>query len=50
MTIEQTPVEIEVTTRHLDGEEAIKEHARQKLDRVIYSLPNLRSALVEVPG
>ena len=48
MAIEQTPVEIEVTTRHVEAEEAIKEHARQKLDRVVYSLPNLRSALVEV--
>lgn len=48
MAIEPTPVEIEVTVRHVDGEESIKEHARQKLDRVIYSLPNLRSALVEV--
>ena len=48
MTIEQTPVAIDVTVRHADGAEAIKEHARRKLDRVIYSLPNLRSALVEV--
>ena len=48
MAIDQTPVGIEITVRHMDGEEAVKEHAQQKLERVIYSLPNLRSALVEV--
>ncbi len=48
MAIEQSPVAIQVTVRHAEGAEAIQEHARQKLDRVIYSLPNLRSALVEV--
>jgi putative sigma-54 modulation protein len=48
MTVEQTPVAIEVTVRHAQGEEEIKSYARQRLDRIIYSLPNLRSALVEV--
>ncbi len=48
MTSSTTPVEIEVTLRHIESEPIIKKYAVDKLDRVVHSLPNLRSALVEI--
>jgi ribosome-associated translation inhibitor RaiA len=48
MATEQTPVDIEVTFRHVDSERRARGYALKKLSGPIYSLPNLRSALVEI--
>jgi len=48
MAIEPTPVEVEVTLRNIEPEESVKKYAVDRLGKVIYSLPNLRSASVEV--
>ena len=42
------PVGIEVTLRHIESAPIIKKYAQDKLDKVIHSLPNLRSASVEI--
>ena len=46
MAIEKSPIEI--TVRNKDGEPRVREYALEKLSRVIHSLPNLRSAAVEI--
>jgi putative sigma-54 modulation protein len=48
MPIETTPVKTEITFRHMEGTEAIREYILKRLSKVIHSLPNLRSASVEV--
>lgn len=48
MAIQQRPVDIDFTIRHLEGEETVKEYALKRLSKPIYSLPNLRSASVEI--
>lgn len=48
MAVGPAPVEVEVTLRHIESEEGVKEYAVDRLGKVIYSLPNLRSASVEV--
>lgn len=46
MTTESTPLEI--TFRHMDANDGIKEYIAHKLDETIRSLPHLRWASVEV--
>jgi putative sigma-54 modulation protein len=48
MTLKPTPVELEVTLRHIEPEESVREYTIDRLGKVISSLPNLRSALVEI--
>lgn len=48
MTTESTPVELDVTFRHMDPEERIKQYIVDRLSETAHSLPNLRSASVEV--
>jgi len=48
MAIQDQPAEIEVTVRGVEGDTAITAYAQQRLERIIRSLPNLRSARVEV--
>ncbi len=42
-----TPVELEVTLSHVQPPAGIKEYILKKLERLVYSMPNLRSASVE---
>lgn len=48
MTTEATPVEIEVTLRHVEPEVAVKDYVGKRLSGVIHSLPGLRTAFVEI--
>ena len=43
-----TQIPIDITFRHIDNEQTIKQYALKKLSKVIYALPNLRSASVEI--
>ena len=46
MTTESTPLEI--TFRHMEANDGIKEYIRDKLDETIRSLPQLRRASIEI--
>lgn len=48
MAIQTAPVEIQVTLRNVEGAERVREYVLKKLSKGIFSLPNLRAALVEV--
>lgn len=48
MTTEATPVELVVTLRNVEPRERVVAYVRDRLDRVVRALPNLRSATVEV--
>jgi len=48
MANKATPVGIEVTFRHIEGTELVKDYILRRLNKVVRSLPNLRSASVEV--
>lgn len=48
MAANATPVDIDITFRHVEGTEMVKEYVLQRLSRSIHSLPNLRVASVEI--
>ena len=48
MGIEASTVEIEVTFRHTEGDPTLNDYVLKRLGGVIHSLPNLRSAAVEI--
>src|SRR3989304_3970742 len=43
-----TPVEIEVTLRHVEPEAAVRAYVQERLEQPIRRMPNLRLASVEV--
>lgn len=48
MTVNTTPVGIDVTFRHVEGTEMVREYVLKRLSKTIHSLPNLRAASVEI--
>ncbi|MCI0437977.1 MAG: HPF/RaiA family ribosome-associated protein [Chloroflexi bacterium] len=48
MAIETTPVEIQMTFRHIESASAVRDYALKKLGKAVHSLPNLRAASVEI--
>lgn len=48
VAVRAAPVRIEVTLRRIDPMTRVEEYVTKKLERVVGTLPNLRSAVVEV--
>jgi putative sigma-54 modulation protein len=48
MTVNPQPVDLEVTLRHIEHQERVRDYAVDKLTETVRSLPNLRSATVEI--
>ena len=47
MTSNTTPVNLEFTFRHFTSSEAVKEYSRKRLDKVVQTLPDVRTADIE---
>ena len=48
MSLNETPVDINVSFRHIQSSDSVKEYVLKRLSATINSLPNLRAAYVEI--